>query len=491
MISTKTNDKGAQLKRVHVGGTQVVGTSTKQIRRGTRLETNFTVKRNNADEEQKFFLKEIINDQVEKQVKAEAKQNHTFVKSKLQLVEKLEVGQVKRCTRGKERASNFAFFKELVSSNTTKTEWNVEKSNDAVDRFFMKKKTKPFSGFSIKSLGDSLTVPVDDKNGVQQNAMSSINEIVAPVVMTDAIALIAQMEALMKRVEALEESNKQLTQERDQLKQDYEKLEKVILSTEVQEEVQQLETEPKVKQSPKKTVKKVRFAKQTKQSPKKTARVNTIKGEEQCLEIESTQVGGFTDKPKKPIIPKKKQTRNEIRSHVREWYSFDKKKIEEHQKEVLASVVNGVSFADKVRQNGLPKQKIRFTQPPKKEETVVTLTPGYDYTSMMKPPGIPKNLWWRWTSTGTAIDAYEKAEKFLFNSFKREMMIYRRRWASCCKEFNPYLSEPKMVWMEQVCEYEYDVSSAQTFINKWRNLVRSYKPSTPIKNDWYKEQTKQ
>lgn len=63
------------------------------------------------------------------------------------------------------------------------------------------------------------------------------------------------------------------------------------------------------------------------------------------------------------------------------------------------------------------------------------------------------------------------------------MYIYRIRWVKFSKEFNPYLCEPKAVWESQVDIK--DIHQPFSFIQKWRALVQTYKPSKPINVNWY------
>lgn len=473
-MQDETKQKGAQLKRVHSISTQVVGTSNRRRRHGTILETNFTVKRNETTQESKFLITSIVDHQMDKQVKAEAKQNRTFVKPKFQLVDKTEVEQVKRVPRGKERASNFAFFKEMFKSNSIEQKWNVEKEKevDEVDLFFMKKKTKPFASISIKELGDSLTLVPDDK--YTTDMASQINESVVSRATVDVSALAAQVEALLKRVENLERENETLKQEKE------------ILASEKQQFLVEMENSIKTKKVEKKNSQKIEKVQQkpkkvkfVEQLPKKAA---PIVGEEQCLDVESSIKEEYKDKPSSPKLPSKKDQKKNLQNKIREWYKFDKKKIQEHQKEVLQSIRSDKTFAEKVRENGIPKQKLRYvTKPekPKQEKPLSIHYYGY------KPAGIPKKIWWKWVTTMTATDAYERAEKFLYNTFKREMMMYRHRWSYHSKEYNPYLSEPKMVWEENTFDYELNTNVLYEFIKKWRQLVTSYNPSKPINKNWY------
>lgn len=481
MNQDEQKKKGAQLKRVHTVGTQVVDTCNRRRQKGTKMEVNFTVKRNNADEEQKFFVTERVDHKLEKQVKAEAKQNHTFVKPKLNFVDKVEVEKVKITSRGKERAANFAFFKELVNSNKVEQKWNVEteKEIDEVDLFFMKKKTKPFSGFSIKSLGDSLKVMPDEKHISPQTAMSSINENVATDAVVDVIALTAQLNQLIKRVEALELDNKQLVEMNNQLRQDNEKLVNEGITSIKNDKKEKKNSENKIEQAISKTAScmfKIVAEK------KRVTQVTPIVGEEQCLELQSTIKRKYKEKPKLPSVPSKKEKKSIQQTKIRQWYNFNKQTIEEHQKEVLSSVQTDVTFAEKVKENGIPKQKLRYTVSTTVEKQPKKSIHHYGY----KPAGVPNKIWWKWVTTGTAAEAYKKAQTFLFKMFKREMIVFRQKWICHTKEFNPYLSEPKMVWLENTNEYPYDVNVLFEFIKKWRMLVTSYKPGKSIINDWYK-----
>lgn len=478
-MKNEKQKKGAQLKRVHSVSAQVVDTGNRRRRHGTLLETNFTVKRNETTQESKFLMTEVIDDQLEKQVNAEAKQNRTFVKPKFQMINKVEVEQVKRVSRGKERASNFAFFKEMFKSNQIKQEWNVKRNEelDVVDLFFMKKKTKPFTSISIKELGDSLTIVQDDKHTIKNDMMSQTNEQIVSRATVDVFALSAQIEALLKRVENLEKENKNL------------KLEKQTLMMEKQEFLKEMENSITTKQVEKKNSnkiekaenkpKKVKQVKFVKQLPKKA---EEVKGEEQCLDIESSIKQDFKEKPKNPKVPTKKDQKRNLQDKIRQWYTFDKKKIQEHQEEVLQSICSDITFAEKVRENGIPKQKLRYTIKPEKPRQEKPLSiHHYGY----KPAGIPKKIWWKWVTNMPVLDAYQRAERFLFNTFKREMMVYRHKWSYYSKEFNPYLSEPKMVWEENTADYELDTNVLYEFIKKWRQLVTSYKPSKPISQNWY------
>lgn len=479
MNTHKTKQKGAQLERVHAVSTQVVDTRNRQKRRGTILETNFTVKRNETPQESKFLITNVVDHQMEKQVEAEAKQNRTFVKPKFQLVYKTEIEKVKRIPRGKERASNFAFFKEMFKSNQVKQEWNVkpEKEIDEVDLFFMKKKTKPFSSISIKELGDSLTLVPDDKHTIETDMTSQINEPVVSRETVDVFALSAQVEALMKRVEMLEKENETLKQEKQDLAIEKEKFLNEMENS-IKNQQKEKKNSNKIEEVQKKP-KKVRQQRVVKQLPKKVA---FIAGEEQCLDIESSIKEEFKEKPMSPKIPSKKDQKKNLQNKIRQWYTFDKKKIQEHQEQVLQSVRSDKTFAEKVRENGIPKQKIRYVVKPEKPKQEKQLSiHHYGY----KPAGIPKKIWWKWVTNMPVLTAYERAERFLFNMFKREMMMYRHRWSYHSKEFNPYLSEPKMVWEENTMDYELNTNVPYEFIKKWRQLVTSYNPSKPISKNWY------
>ncbi|ADB64450.1 ORF1 [Drosophila melanogaster Nora virus] len=473
MINNQTNKKGPQLERVHFGSTQVVGKSTKRRQRGTKLDIEYTVRRNDAPKEQKFLISEIFDEKLDKQIKYEKKQNHTFIKPKLNLVIKEEQHITKKVLRGKERAATHAFMKEMVESNKIQPSWNVEyeKEIDEVDLFFMKKKTKPFSGFSIKELRDSLIVQSDDKNMAQPTVMSSIDEIVTPREEISVSAISEQLASLMERVDKLEKMNAALEEENKQLKKEREATIKSVKKE-----------AKKIKQEKPQIVKKTQH---------KSLGVNLkitktkVVGQEQCLEIENTQHKKFVEKPSMPLKVSKKMTEHQLKKTIRTWYEFDPSKLVQHQKEVLNSVVTNTTFADKVRETGIPKQKIRYVAKPPAEEKRSIHFYGY------KPKGIPNKVWWNWVTTGTAMDAYEKADRYLYHQFKREMMIYRNKWVKFSKEFNPYLSKPKMVWEENTWEYEYKTDVPYNFILKWRQLVQTYKPNTPIQADWYKISQKQ
>lgn len=479
MINNQTNEKGPQLERVHFGSAQVVGKSTKRRQRGTKLDIEYTVRRNDAQKEQKFLISEIFDEKLDKQIKYEKKQNHTFIKPKFNLVTKIEEPVTKKVLRGKERAATHAFMKELVESNKVQPSWKIqpswtveyEKEVDEVDLFFMKKKTKPFSSISIKEFGDSLIVQPDDKNIAQPTVMSSINEIVTPREEISVSAISEQLASLMERVDKLEKMNAALEEENKQLK---EEREATIKSME-KEVTKAKKNKPQV----------------AKKTQHKSLGINLkvtktkVIGQEQCLEIESTQQKKFVEKPSMPTKVNKKMKGNQLKKTIRTWYEFDPSKLVQHQKEVLNSVVTNTTFADKVRETGIPKQRIRYTPKPPVEEKRSIHYYGY------KPKGIPNKVWWNWVTTGTAKDAYEKADRYLFNQFKREMMVYRNKWVKFSREFNPYLSEPKMVWEENTWEYEHQTDIPYNFILKWRQLVQTYKPNTPIQADWYTISQKQ
>lgn len=196
----------------------------------------------------------------------------------------------------------------------------------------------------------------------------------------------------------------------------------------------------------------------------------------QQMNISNTQIKKkFENKPKQPrvvTVADKKATKI---NKLKEWYSFDKTKIEEHQQEVLKSVRTDKTFANIIRDNGLPDQIIKYNLKPTLKEKKELEHP--------KPSGVPFKKWIFWLTIKTPEEAYKQADKFLYNMYKKEMYIYRQKWIKYSKEFNPYLCEPKAVWDIQVDIK--DINQPFEFIQKWRNLVQTYKPSKPIASNWY------
>ncbi|AHZ92152.1 VP1 [Drosophila subobscura Nora virus] len=471
MSTNKTNKKGAQLERVQIASTQVVDTRSKRRQRGTKLDIDYTVKKNNAEKEQKFLDTEVVDTKLDKQILYEKRQNHTFIKPKLSMVSREDKIVKNKVLRGNERASAYKFMKEMVNSNKVQSSWNVErvKEVDEVDLFFRKKKTKPFSGFSIGELRDSLIVPSDDKNIVPPIVMSSTNEIITPSEEISVSAILKQLAALTAKLDKIEKQNEELIKENNNLK-----MEREQFLENVHKEVE-LETKPQEK----KTL-------NTKKTQQKSLGVNLKITKTKIIGQEESLQQKFVDKPNKPLKPNKNMLGDKLKKNIREWYNFDSSKLEQHKKEVLSSVITNATFAEKIRETGVPKQKIRYTSPVTLKEDKKSIH-YYGY----KPSGIPNKVWWHWVTTVTSVEAYEKAERFLYNQFKREMFIYRTKWVKYSKEFNPYLSEPKMVWMEHTSDFDIDVSVAYAFILKWRKLVQTFKPNKPINSDWYKSTQQQ
>jgi hypothetical protein len=432
-------DPKLMLEQIH--SSKVKGYSVKN-RRGTKLEINYQVKRNNVDEEQKFLRTEIIDNKLAKQIEAERKQNHTFVTPKLNIITQSEIQTPIKKLRGNERAARFQFMQQLVKSNMTNenTKW---KENDALDRFFNKKKKKQFHGIDLNQYYEhleeksktlvsepiisektSLLTLADLKENVT-TVMSSINELfMARNQLCDTAKLMA--DPIVQRVWELEAANKLLVAENELLK----------------EQLKQFENRQndKVKQ--------------------------IIIGDEQ------SELPKFEEAPQKPKIIKVTDSKKVKKEKLKKLLTFDDSKLIAHKKEVLSSVVTTTTFADKLKKIGVPKQKIRYTVTEQADKIIV----------LPKPQGIPFRVWKTWCKFNTKEQLVLKTEKFLYGQFKNELYSLRTKWSKNSKGFNPYLGNPKDLW--EVAREE-NPENQFVFVQKWRELVIKYKNNT-TKEGWTK-----
>lgn len=411
--------------------------SVRRNRRGTKLEIDYQVKRNNVDEEQKFFRTEIIDNKMAKQIEAERKQNRTFVTPKLNIVQQTEIRTPIKKLRGNERAAQFQFMQQLVKSNTV-NETIKWKENDELDRFFEKKKKKKFIGKNYNSYHehlekltevatpnkvDSLLTLEDDKQKVPA-AMSSINENVASHQLCDTAKLMA--DPIIKRLWELEAANAKLVAENELLK----------------EKLRQFEE----------------------------SQDNMLK--QVVIGSEQSDLPKFKEAPQKPAVIKVTDSKKVKKNKLKKLITFDDSILVAHKKEVLSSVVDSTTFADKLKNIGIPKQKIRYTVVEQKEK--ITVLP--------KPHGIPFKIWKTWCKFNTAEQLVLKTEKFIYGQFKNELYSLRTKWSKNCKGFNPYLGNPKDLW--EVAREE-NSDNLFAFVQKWRELVIKYKNNT-TKEGWAK-----
>lgn len=497
--------KGLKLKRVHCDSTQVSDTRIARRRNGIQLEVDFKVRRKCADEEQTIFITEKIDEKLDVQRKAEAKQNRTFVMPKLTLIDREEYIKA-AVLRGKERAAKYQFCKELVASNSVQGIWDVTTQTraDELDRFFMKKQSKQrYSRLSLQELSERLIQVPDEKRSPTPATMSSINSDSVARETSSAIALVEQpkeviptsvesmLASLMQKMNAMEERLTAVLKENAELKQQLASRRSKKTARAALKVTQVVA--PSKEEKPRKALKSVAFVEKpqvvevTQVKPHVTKTV-TIIGEEQCEVIVNSKPERFEEKPTPPKRIKANDRKSTMVSKVREWYKFDPKNVEEHQKKVLSSVVSELSYAEALG-NSMPSQVIKHKREKAKKITPFNQKYGYNYYGG-KPKGVPNNLWWSWCLQGPVLDAYDKAYKYLFNVFRREVLNYRSKWSKFSKEFNPYLAVPRDVWRENTSEYEYDIDEPAKFMAKWKVLVQTYKPVKPIKEDWYKTPTK-
>lgn len=439
MMTQQKKNNDPKLKLEHIRSSMVAGYSAKRNRRGTKLEIDYQVKRNNADEEQKFLRTEIIDNKMAKQIEAERKQNRTFVTPKLTMIQQSEIRTPIKKLRGNERAARFQFLRQLVESNKV-NENNKWKENDALDRFFNKKKKKAFAKIDLNLFSehleeisenlvaeppktDSLLTLEDDKEKVT-DAMSSINENVARHQPCDTARSMA--DPIIKRLWELEEANRKLAEENKLLKEKLEQFEK---------------DQNKV--------------------------INRV-----VIGLEQSELPKFEEAPPKPKMIKVNDSKKVKKEKLKKLLTFDESKLIAHKKEVLSSVVTETTFADKLKKIGTPKQKIRYTvveQPNK-----ITVLP--------KPQGIPFKIWKTWCKFNTEEQLVLKTERFLYGQFKNELYSLRVKWSKNCKGFNPYLGSPKDLW--EVAREE-NSDNLFAFVQKWRELVINYKNNT-TKEGWTK-----
>ncbi|QCH41357.1 VP1 [Haematobia irritans Nora virus] len=459
-------------------------------RRGLKLEIDYTSKLKVQEDPLLDLLnrsKEIVDNKFEVQRKALEKNNRTMVKPRINIIEVIPEKPIKAKTlRGNKRAEQHAFFKDLVNSNKVNVEWPiksdpvvVEQKKSLDDYWKGKDAKKSFSCIRLKQLEANLLTPdeniessqmvPDDKRLPQQSKMvESIEKIEATSLSNSEIALhnkidklVEMMTLLEARCAKLEEQNQQLLKENQLLKEQREVKKQTIVEPEKEKPVTKV---TKIKAA----VHKIAYTRN---------KTETIKGFEQSEEIEDTQkVKTFEPSPKKPEPVKETDSKTIKKNKLKQWYQFDSKKIEEHQKQVLNSVCRDKTFAQTIRDNGIPKQKIKYVY---KLKTIV------DETLHPKPAGVPYKKWKGWLATLSVSDAYKAAEKYLYLLFKKEMYIFRQRWIKHSKEFNPFLSEPKLVWEAEVDRYEENRDQPMQFINSWRQLVKTYKPRKSINVNWY------
>ncbi|QKF95553.1 VP1 [Bactrocera dorsalis nora virus] len=498
-------------------------------RQWTQLPVDFYFKRPTTNDGVEHEV--VFDPKLEKQRMAELRQNHTMVLPSLRIVKPVEEKIVKKTLRGNERAATHAFMKELVNSNKVTTLWNLDYSAGShdLDDFWSKKKRKTgTSWMNASSLQEenSLLVP-DLKRALplvemvdSKDLNSTPSEVSAIAISEKLTLLLEQCSRIEARCEKLEKQNEELKAENALLKQELEQSRKakevrtsetsIDQSTKVDKSSKTEETKVsgEVKSPVVKTTKVVRFApkpeikiipsssgKSTKGPAAQTVRkvknsliqltaskrTTVVKGIEQSFDIpDSLREKEFAPAVEKPKPVKLDDSKSKRLAKLKAWYSFDKNKLEAHQKEVLKEVEKDKSFAEALKKNGIPKQKIRYVYSGAKKQQIAPQFP--------KPAGIPMPKWIQWCEKGTPEAAYQAAEKYMFNVFKREMYILRQKWIKVSKELNPFLSAPSEVWRMEVSDYENNYNSPQTFINKWRQLATSYTPARPVAANWFKSQ---
>lgn len=513
---SKVNGSGACVSAVKDQG---VKERKKRVnrRRGTPLTANFSVRK--TSERLVKDYDNVIDNQFERQRRAEARQNRTLVEPKFNMVTREEKIVKSKTLRGKARAAQHHFMKELVQSNTTKNVWDVvfdepePQEQDLESKFWAKKdkKKKGYSNLRTSDLEECLVVsdiklkPDNDVDMYNQEetlstpSVTSVSAVTEQSKQDDLNKAEMLCEQLSYKISKLEEENTILKNENSkivELEASLEKAEMLIQQlvgqmtsldvTEVESKTtvedvvdgQCLSAEPTkvvakvVAKAVVKAVKK-KVAKDNKKekNPKKTSALVKNRG---CEQSNNTVQQSKAIQQKLIVKPRNIVARDSTKvkcQKISEWYNFDEDAYIKQQQS-MASPRTGDSY-----------KKVLLQQ--QKEEEVEQKVAKVKLAG--KPAGVPLKRWNYWLSVEGEKGALVKAHKFLFKEFKTEMFKLKQRWTKHCKEFNPFLTEPNYVWKINV-HFDQNIDSPFEFIQKWRALALGFTPKTAIQGDWFKSQ---
>jgi len=318
-------------------------------------------------------LRTKVDNSLDVQELAEKRQNRTFVRPKLTMVVKEEIQPKKVTLRGNKRAEVFQFMKELVQSNTTDNEWNVKQQQRDVDlcHFFEKKNRKPYNCINLSLYKEYLEAIPNTEELLQKsenlevegvginsptqaivselvkhdtsNDMSSFNEQLISQATTSDTAVVTSIQDILARLNKLEAANLALVKENEELRKELkEKKESKSLENERQK------SKPNNKKTP-----------GTQHKRATTPEIQQIVGFEQSTL--GSDLPKFSKKPKVPDMVKPKDSAAVKARKIKDWFNYNKEELEQHNREVVNSFTTSKTFAQQLRDIGLPKQKIRYT----------------------------------------------------------------------------------------------------------------------------------